>query len=98
MKLTEKRLLDKFHVGGSPIEKAHRTGRAVQNKPGPHHRSVLQPGNEDGSFAHGESKTEHDKGPDHRRPHPGRHTREKQCSPNYGRTLQTSTMTIISKW
>ena len=30
VKLAEKLLLDKFHVGGSPIENAHRTGKAVQ--------------------------------------------------------------------
>ena len=33
MKLAEKLLLDKFHVGGSPIENAHRTGKAVQGHP-----------------------------------------------------------------
>ena len=30
MKLTEKLLLAKIHVGGSPIENAHHTGKAVQ--------------------------------------------------------------------
>ncbi len=33
VKLAEKLLLDKFHVGGSPIENAHRTGKAVQGHP-----------------------------------------------------------------
>ena len=33
VKLVEKLLLDKFHVGGSPIENAHRTGKAVQGHP-----------------------------------------------------------------
>ena len=33
MKLAEKLLFDKFHVGGSPIENAHRTGKAVQGHP-----------------------------------------------------------------
>ena len=33
MKLAEKLLLDKFHVGGSPIDNAHRTGKAVQGHP-----------------------------------------------------------------
>ena len=33
MKLAEKLLLDKFHVGGSQIENAHRTGKAVQGHP-----------------------------------------------------------------
>ena len=31
--LTEKLLLDRFNVGGSPIENAHRTGKAVQGHP-----------------------------------------------------------------
>ena len=47
---------------------------------------------------HGTSKTEHDTGPDHRRPRPGRLTREEPRSPIDGLTLQTSTTTIISKW
>ena len=51
VKLAEKLLLDKFHVGGSPIENAHRTGKAVQSWTSTtRHRSVLQPGNEDGTF------------------------------------------------
>ena len=33
VKLAEKLLLDQFHVGGSPIENAHRTGKAVQGHP-----------------------------------------------------------------
>ena len=33
VKLADKLLLDKFHVGGSPIENAHRTGKAVQGHP-----------------------------------------------------------------
>ena len=33
VKLAEKLLLDKFHVGGSQIENAHRTGKAVQGHP-----------------------------------------------------------------
>ena len=33
VKLAEKLLLDKFHVGGSPIENARRTGKAVQGHP-----------------------------------------------------------------
>ena len=33
LKLAEKLLLDKFHVGGSPIENAHRTGKSVQGHP-----------------------------------------------------------------
>ena len=33
VKLAEKLLLDKFHVGGSPIENAHRTGKAAQGHP-----------------------------------------------------------------
>ena len=33
VKLAEKLLLDKFHVGGSPIENAHRTVKAVQRHP-----------------------------------------------------------------
>ena len=33
VKLAEKLLLDKFHVGGAPIENAHRTGKAVQGHP-----------------------------------------------------------------
>ena len=33
VKLAEKLLLDKFHVGGSPIENDHRTGKAVQGHP-----------------------------------------------------------------
>ena len=33
MKLAEELLLDKFHVGGSPIENAHRTGKSVQGHP-----------------------------------------------------------------
>ena len=33
VKLAEKLLLDKFHVGRSPIENAHRTGKAVQGHP-----------------------------------------------------------------
>ena len=33
VKLAEKLLLDKFHVGGPPIENAHRTGKAVQGHP-----------------------------------------------------------------
>ena len=37
VKLAEKLLLDKFHVGGSPIENAHRTGKSVQG----HQRHVI---------------------------------------------------------
>ena len=33
VKLGEKLLLNKFHVGGSPIENAHCTGKAVQGHP-----------------------------------------------------------------
>ena len=33
MKLAEKLLLDRFQVGGSQIENAHRTGKAVQGHP-----------------------------------------------------------------
>ena len=33
MMLAENLLLNKFHVGGSPIENAHRTGKAVQGHP-----------------------------------------------------------------
>ena len=33
VKLAEKLLLDNFHVGGSPIENAHGTGKAVQGHP-----------------------------------------------------------------
>ena len=33
VRLTEKLLLDRFNIGGSPIENAHRTGKAVQGLP-----------------------------------------------------------------
>ena len=33
VRLTEKLLLDRFNVGGSPIENAHRTGKAAQGHP-----------------------------------------------------------------
>ena len=84
VKLAEKLLLDKFHVGGSPIENAHRAGTSTTR-----HRSVLQPGNEDGRSSHGASQTERHKDPDRRRPYPGRPSREEPCSPIYGRTIQT---------
>ena len=41
VKLAEKLLLDKFHVGGSPIENAHRTGKAVQGRLQGHPRHVI---------------------------------------------------------
>ena len=99
VKLAEKLLLDKFHVGGSPIENAHRTGKAVQSWTSTtRHRSVLQPGNEDGRSSHGASETERHKDPDRRRPYPGRPSREEPCSPIYGRTIQTTAATIFPEW
>ena len=62
------------------------------------HRSVLQPGNEDGRSSHGASQTERHKDPDHRRPYPGRPSREEQCSPIYGRTIQTTAAGIFPEW
>ena len=96
VRLTEKLLLDRFNVGGSPIENAHRTGKAVQGHP--RHRSIIQPGNEDGSSAHGESKADHDKDPNNRRPHARRSPREEPCSSIYGRVVQATTTAIFPKW
>ena len=102
VKLAEKLLLDKFHVGGSPIENAHRERPPYwESRAGTsttRHRSVLQPGNEDGRSSHGASQTERHKDPDRRRPYPGRPSREEPCSPIYGRTIQTAAAAIFPKW